>query len=663
MRYKNIVNSSQPADPSRPELPVASVIRQSTSRLISLVALIACIVIIGILFYKVMINFLIPLFLAAVLVVVFRPLHRRVLTLTKNNAGWAAGLTTLLVTLIVLLPASALATLATIQGIGLARNITPTSINVALSKTRNQFNLGSEYFAPIRSVDKAVEGIRQEVSSGRIDELSKPMNILTGRERTVIEGLHDIYDIYLTRLRAAVDVKLEEFRENNLDPAVQAAYTEAANAAFERRRIAVAALLVPRPEPAPAAEGSEADLMDTAAADGFSDADDVLESIADSVSEAANVPDRNPGENRLAFELPEQLDGHERLWNESAREEVRQLLLFLDRATPHEDDPDDPANNIDAVELQARAVALDSQWQRVRTTILGGPTMALLRDYANPTGERIGELANAWGASVRSRLLELTGATGAFLVRVVIGTAIMIVSLFFFLYDGPSMVRNLMRLSPLDDAYEEELLIEFDRIVRAIVLALITSAVVQGLTAGLGYWVVGMPSLLFLILITTLCALIPFVGPAIVWLPVCIYLAVYEERFLAASGLAVWGVLAVGSVDNVAKTIVLHGQSSLHPLLALLSILGGVQALGPIGIVVGPLIVTLLQTLLGILQRELNTIDRTESAIANDVAVVMPGVATAEAVQEGEVTTRAKFRPTRPSPPTSRRETGSESPP
>ncbi|MEM9412746.1 MAG: AI-2E family transporter, partial [Planctomycetota bacterium] len=62
--------------------------------------------------------------------------------------------------------------------------------------------------------------------------------------------------------------------------------------------------------------------------------------------------------------------------------------------------------------------------------------------------------------------------------------------------------------------------------------------------------------------------------------------------------------------DNFIKPLVLHGQSNLHPLFALLSILGGVSALGPIGILIGPMIVAFLQTLLKLLQRELVTLDQ-----------------------------------------------------
>jgi predicted PurR-regulated permease PerM len=67
----------------------------------------------------------------------------------------------------------------------------------------------------------------------------------------------------------------------------------------------------------------------------------------------------------------------------------------------------------------------------------------------------------------------------------------------------------------------------------------------------------------------------------------------------------VYGTAIISTADNVVKPMVLHGRSNLHPLLALLSILGGVQALGPIGILIGPMIVAFLQTLLNILSREL----------------------------------------------------------
>ncbi|MFN9852332.1 MAG: AI-2E family transporter, partial [Planctomycetota bacterium] len=262
--------------------------------------------------------------------------------------------------------------------------------------------------------------------------------------------------------------------------------------------------------------------------------------------------------------------------------------------------------------LEESAWQLVRNWQDVHETILGGRVLGFLKDLANPSSEQVRELIKNAVSSLQPKLISFGGDSAAFLVKLIIGLTILILSLYFFLCDGPSMVQALMNLSPLDDRYEMELLSDFDRTARAIVLATILSAIVQGLTAGIGYYFAGMPSLVMLTALTTVFALIPFFGTGLVWGPVSLYLAIYEERFLAAGLLAAWGFLVVGTVDNLIKVLILHGQSQLHPLLALLSVLGGLQALGPIGIVVGPLVVTLLQTTLTIISHELKEIHADE---------------------------------------------------
>jgi predicted PurR-regulated permease PerM len=211
-------------------------------------------------------------------------------------------------------------------------------------------------------------------------------------------------------------------------------------------------------------------------------------------------------------------------------------------------------------------------------------------------------------------MLSIGGATTAFAGKLILGVVITVVAVYFFLLDGPQMIGTFMQLSPLDDRYETELLGEFDRISRAVVLATLLSAAAQGLLAGLGYWVAGMQSLFLLMLLTTVMALVPFVGAASVWISASLWLYFYEERTVAAVALAIYGAAIVSMADNVIKPLVLHGQSRLHPLLALLSVLGGVQALGPIGILVGPMVVVFLQTLLNILHREMVNMEQNKPA-------------------------------------------------
>ena len=105
----------------------------------------------------------------------------------------------------------------------------------------------------------------------------------------------------------------------------------------------------------------------------------------------------------------------------------------------------------------------------------------------------------------------------------------------------------------------------------------------------------------------------PFLGAASVWIPCVLYLGAVEQRWYVALALFLYGAGVVSSIDNVIKMYVLHGRSTMHPLFALLSVLGGVKVFGPIGILVGPMVVVFMQTLLEILNHELA--DRDASTI------------------------------------------------
>ena len=191
------------------------------------------------------------------------------------------------------------------------------------------------------------------------------------------------------------------------------------------------------------------------------------------------------------------------------------------------------------------------------------------------------------------------------LTGTVVGLAIMVISTYYFFADGPYMLIALMRMSPLDDAYERELLEKFSDISRSVVVATLLSAVVQGLLAGIGFFFAGLDKIFFLSGVTVFLAMIPFVGAAAIWIPVCAWLYFHDGRPTAALVLAAYCGGVVSMVDNVIKPYILHGQANLHPLLALLSVIGGVQVLGPIGILVGPMLVAFLQALVNMLNKEL----------------------------------------------------------
>jgi predicted PurR-regulated permease PerM len=204
----------------------------------------------------------------------------------------------------------------------------------------------------------------------------------------------------------------------------------------------------------------------------------------------------------------------------------------------------------------------------------------------------------------------------AVIAKALIGVVVTVVSLFYFLADGGRMLEGVTRLIPLDRRYQWQLLEEFEQVSRAVVSSILLAAVVQALLAGLGFYVAGLGKVFLLTLLTFVGALVPIAGAAIVWGAASLYLLFFEKNTWAAAGLALWGMGVVSTVDNIIKPIVLHGQSKLHPLLALLSVLGGVGALGPIGIFVGPIAVAFLQAALTMLQTEITSLSEQDSALA-----------------------------------------------
>ena len=242
-----------------------------------------------------------------------------------------------------------------------------------------------------------------------------------------------------------------------------------------------------------------------------------------------------------------------------------------------------------------------------------------IMDRLNLPQERIETAVGSILGFVAQRTVELLGGLVGFIVALLIT----VISMYYFFLDGTRIVATLQRLTPLEDRHERELITQFDRVCRAVVFATLASACVQGLLAGAGFVAVGLGRHVFLLtIVTTFFAMIPFLGTAVVWAPVCIILF-FQGHPVYAIGLAVWGGLFVAQSDNFVKPWILSGSAGLHPLLALLSVLGGVRVLGLWGIFIGPMVAAFLYSLLNILHRELEPAGEGPSS-DNEKTVTLP---------------------------------------
>jgi predicted PurR-regulated permease PerM len=223
---------------------------------------------------------------------------------------------------------------------------------------------------------------------------------------------------------------------------------------------------------------------------------------------------------------------------------------------------------------------------------------------ANAVLDSVTESAKEWLSPIA---LKTPGFIGNFLIN----AFVTVFALYYFLADGEDLVAASSRLVPLESKYQSQLLARFVEMTRAVTTATLVTALVQGILAAIGYYFAGFEGVILLMILTIFAAFVPIVGSAIVWVPCSLWLLV-EDHMVAGIVLAAWCLSVALVVDNLLKPMILHGQANLHPLLALLSVLGGVAAMGPIGIFVGPMAVAFLQTGLTMLNLELDNLRKSQ---------------------------------------------------
>ena len=183
-------------------------------------------------------------------------------------------------------------------------------------------------------------------------------------------------------------------------------------------------------------------------------------------------------------------------------------------------------------------------------------------------------------------------------VGMVFQTFIMLFALFFLFRDGEKFRSYVVALSPLANEYDERILKRVETAISSVVKGKLLIVFIQGILASIGFFVLGVPNPVLWGALTSLAALIPAVGVALVFVPLAIYLFATGGAGAALS-LVVFGVV-VGSIDNFLGPVLYEKGLLMHPLFILLSVLGGIALFGPIGFLAGPVVLSLLLALLDI---------------------------------------------------------------
>ncbi len=220
----------------------------------------------------------------------------------------------------------------------------------------------------------------------------------------------------------------------------------------------------------------------------------------------------------------------------------------------------------------------------------------LARNFLSDLGARFSQLA----ASAFQGATKIVSNVAGFLLSFFL----VFFTVYYLLRDGQNVMKYLSTVFPLSAKHGNILVEKLSSAVSGVVKGSFLIALIQGTVSTIGYLIFGVPNPFLWGAFTVITALVPTVGTSIAIVPAVVYLLITGHTG-AGIGMAVWGVIAVGLIDNFLSPKLIGSQTKLHPLMVLFGVLGGIKLFGYVGFLLGPIIMAIFVTLLDIYRDDL----------------------------------------------------------
>ncbi len=182
-------------------------------------------------------------------------------------------------------------------------------------------------------------------------------------------------------------------------------------------------------------------------------------------------------------------------------------------------------------------------------------------------------------------------------IKVGINLFIMLLTLFYLLKNADNLRQFLISSSPLSSIQTNKIISSLSTTISAIAKGSIFVSAMQGVVSSIGFLIFGVPNAILWGTATAIAALIPGIGTALITIPAIGYLYISGQIF-SAIGLTVWALFMVGTIDNFLSPMLVGRQAQLPAIMVLISVLGGLAYFGPLGFILGPLVLSLFLALL-----------------------------------------------------------------
>jgi len=250
------------------------------------------------------------------------------------------------------------------------------------------------------------------------------------------------------------------------------------------------------------------------------------------------------------------------------------------------------------------SILVFNQAQHVYSSVIyNGNTGPLINSIQNKINE---ELPQSFTFDINQKISSLVYFLFNNLANVfntamsaILSFILLILSIFYFLKDGKKWKEALIALSPISKENSGKITTKLSNSINGIIRGYLLIGLIQGILVSSGFVIFGIPNPALWGVLAGIAALIPPTGTALITVPAIIFLLITKHT-VPAIGLLLWSAILVGAVDNILNPILVGKKIDIPPFLILFSVLGGISLLGPVGILIGPLVTSLLYTLVSI---------------------------------------------------------------
>ncbi len=240
-------------------------------------------------------------------------------------------------------------------------------------------------------------------------------------------------------------------------------------------------------------------------------------------------------------------------------------------------------------------------WQKAwEDSAAGSGWLASLREQWQVDQFLTPEKLDAWSNDVKNFVLAKAFPVVSGVVGFLVSFVFLIFVLFFLFRDGEKLGARLVNSLPMPRDQAMGLVKRTEEVLEGCVFGVIMVAAIQGTLGGITFWALGLGSPVTWGLVMTLLCTLPIVGAWVVWVPAAIGLAISGD-YTKAIILTLVGQFVISSIDGFLRPILVGQRAKMHELVIFFSVLGGLKYFGLLGILLGPIVMSLAWSLLSAL--------------------------------------------------------------